>query len=45
MKKALKVIAIIAAIAAVAVAAYVIIKKYVDSKRVVIGNDAENYVY
>ena len=44
MKKALKVIAIIAAIAAVAVAAYVIIKKYVDSKKVVIGNDAENYV-
>lgn len=44
MKKALKVIAIIAGIAAVAVAAYVVIKKYVDSKRVVIGNDAENYV-
>ena len=33
-----------AAAAAVAVAAYVLIKKYVDSKRVVIGNDAENYV-
>lgn len=44
MKKALKVFAIIAGIAAVAVAAYVVIKKYVDSKRVVIGNDAENYV-
>lgn len=44
MKKALKVIAIIAGIAAVAFAAYVVIKKYVDSKRVVIGNDAENYV-
>ena len=44
MKKALKVIAIIVAIAAVAVAAYILIKKYVDSKRVVIGNDAENYV-
>ncbi len=44
MKKALKIIAIIAGIAAIAVAAYVIIKKYVDSKRVVIGNDAENYV-
>jgi len=44
MKKALKVIAIVAAIAAVAVAAYVLIKKYVDSKKVVIGNDAENYV-
>jgi len=44
MKKALKVIAIIAGIAAIAVAAYVIIKKYVDSKKVVIGNDAENYV-
>lgn len=44
MKKALKIIAIIAGIAAIAIAAYVIIKKYVDSKRVVIGNDAENYV-
>lgn len=44
MKKALKVIAVIVGIAAVAVAAYVIIKKYVDSKRVVIGNDAESYV-
>ncbi|MCR4594254.1 MAG: hypothetical protein K5761_04295 [Clostridiales bacterium] len=44
MKKALKIIAIIAAIAGVAFAAYVVIKKYVDSKRVVIGNDAENYV-
>lgn len=44
MKKALRVIAIIAGIAAVAVAAYVVIKKYVDSKKVVIGNDAENYV-
>lgn len=44
MKKALKVIAIIAGIAAIAVAAYVIIKKYVDSKKVVIGHDAENYV-
>lgn len=44
MKKALKVIAIIVGIAAVAVTAYVLIKKYVDSKKVVIGNDAENYV-
>ena len=44
MKKTLKVIAIIVGIAAVAVAAYVLIKKYVDSKKVVIGNDAENYV-
>jgi hypothetical protein len=44
MKKALKIIAIVAGIAAIAVAAYIIIKKYVDSKRVVIGNDAENYV-
>lgn len=44
MKKALKVIAIIAAIAGAAFAAYVIVKKYVDSKKVVIGNDAENYV-
>lgn len=44
MKKALKVIAVLALIAGAAFAAYVIIKKYVDSKRVVIGNDAENYV-
>ncbi len=44
MKKALKVIAVLVGIAAVAVAAYILIKKYVDSKRVVIGNDAENYV-
>ncbi len=44
MKKALKVIAILALIAGAAFAAYVVIKKYVDSKRVVIGNDAENYV-
>ena len=44
MKKALKVIAVLALIAGVAFAAYVVIKKYVDSKRVVIGNDAENYV-
>lgn len=44
MKKALKVIAVLALIAGTAFAAYVVIKKYVDSKRVVIGNDAENYV-
>ena len=44
MKKALKIIAIIAAVAGAAFAAYVLIKKYVDSKKVVIGNDAENYV-
>lgn len=44
MKKALKVIAVLAVIAGAAFAAYVVIKKYVDSKRVVIGNDAENYV-
>ncbi len=44
MKKALKVIAVLVGIAAIAVAAYILIKKYVDSKRVVIGNDAENYV-
>ena len=44
MKKTLKVIAIIVGIAAVAIAAYILIKKYVDSKRVVIGNDAEIYV-
>ena len=45
MKKALKVIAIIAAIAGAAFGAYVLVKKYVDSKKVVIGNDAENYVF
>ena len=39
MKKALKVIAIIAAIAGAAFGIYVLVKKYVDSKRVVIGND------
>ncbi len=44
MKKALKIIAIVVGVAAIAVAAYILIKKYVDSKRVVIGNDAENYV-
>ncbi len=44
MKKALKVLAVLALIAGAAFAAYVVIKKYVDSKRVVIGNDAENYV-
>ena len=44
MKKALKVIAIIAAIAGAAFGAYVLVKKSVDSKKVVIGNDAENYV-
>jgi hypothetical protein len=42
MKKALKVIAIIVGIAAVAVAAYILIKKYVDSKKVVIGKDFVN---
>lgn len=44
MKKVFKVIAVLAAIAGAAFAAYVIVKKYVDSKKVVIGNDAENYV-
>ena len=44
MKKALKIIAVILAVAGAAFAAYVLIKKYVDSKKVVIGNDAENYV-
>ena len=44
MKKTLKVLAVIVGIAAIAVVAYVVIKKYVDSKRVVIGNEAENYV-
>ena len=38
------VIAVIAAVAAAAFAVYVIVKKYVESKKVVIGNDAENYV-
>ena len=32
------------AIAGAAFGIYVLVKKYVDSKRVVIGNDAENYV-
>lgn len=44
MKKALKIIAIVAAVAGALAATYVIVKKYVDSKKVVIGNDAENYV-
>lgn len=44
MKKVFKVLAILAAIAGAAFAAYVLVKKYVDSKKVVIGNDAENYV-
>ena len=44
MKKALKIIAIVVAVAGAAFAAYVLIKKYVESKKVVIGNDAENYV-
>lgn len=44
MKKVFKIIAIIAAVAGAAFGAYVLIKKYVDSKKVVIGNDAENYV-
>lgn len=44
MKKTLKVLAVIVGIAAIAVVAYVLIKKYVDSKRVVIGNETENYV-
>ena len=44
MKKVLKVIAIIAAVAADIFCVYKIKKKYVDSKKVVIGNDAENYV-
>ncbi len=44
MKKVLKVLAVLTLIAGAAFTAYVLIKKYVDSKRVVIGNDAENYV-
>ncbi len=43
-KKALKIIAIIAAVAGALFGAYVLVKKYVDSKKVVIGNDSENYV-
>ncbi len=43
-KKALKIIAIIAAVAGALFGAYVLVKKHVDSKKVVIGNDAENYV-
>lgn len=42
MKKVLKVIGIIAAVAGAIFGVYVIVKKYVDSKKVVIGNDAEN---
>lgn len=44
MKKVLKVIGITAAVAGAIFGVYVIVKKYVDSKKVVIGNDAENYV-
>ena len=44
MKKVLKVIGIIAAVAGAIFGVYVIVKKYVDSKKVVIGSDAENYV-
>ena len=44
MKKVLKVIGIIAAVAGAIFGVYVIVKKYDDSKKVVIGNDAENYV-
>ena len=44
MKKVLKVIGIIAAVAGAIFGVYVIVKKYVDSKKVVIGNDAEHYV-
>ncbi|HAQ63930.1 MAG: hypothetical protein IJK26_07805 [Clostridia bacterium] len=44
MKKALKIIGIILVAAGAAFAAYVIVKNYVESKKVVIGNDAENYV-
>lgn len=44
MKKAFKVIAIVVGVLGAAFAAYVVITKYVESKKVVIGNDAENYV-
>ena len=39
MKKALQVIGILVAVAGAAFAAYVLVKKYVDSKKVVIGKD------
>lgn len=44
MKKALKIIGIILVAAGAAFAAYILVKNYVESKKVVIGNDAENYV-
>lgn len=44
MKKALKIVAVLAAVAGAVLGVVVLVKKYVDSKRVVIGNDAENYV-
>lgn len=44
MKKALKILGLLIAIAGAAYAAYVIVTKYVDSKKVVIGNEAANYV-
>lgn len=44
MKKALKVIGILLAVAGAAFAAYILVRNYVESKKVVIGNDAENYV-
>ena len=44
MKKALKIIGLLIVVAGAAFAAYIVIKNYVESKKVVIGNDAENYV-
>lgn len=44
MTKALKIIGLLVLAAGAAFAAYVVIKNYVESKKVVIGNDAENYV-
>ncbi len=44
MKKVLKMIAVIVAVAGAVIGVVALVKKYVDSKRVVIGNDAENYV-
>ena len=44
MKKALKIIGLILVAAGAAFAAYIVVKNYVESKKVVIGNDAENYV-
>lgn len=43
-KKLLKILAIVCVVAGACFGAYLLIKRYIDSKRVVVGNDAENYV-